>query len=230
MIVVTLLVCISPLFKLSSCLTVNDHGDRQKCKIKQVTEGSNIVNQTEIELLYYFETNKIFPECHDYEVYYRMEGNTMVKYCIINESLTRDLTEIPATPPVPNAELVLLGDCGYPHNVLEALFMERQYKYWSFKKYKDLVRAAGITIADFEGKTPVTIFAPLDEAIDKLDNATVEALMNDPPALKALLLKHVVVKRIIKHEWSDQGDFILKTQKSKILNPFRHRGTGDHRK
>ena len=43
-----------------------------------------------------------------------------------------------------------------------------------------------------KGEGPYTLFAPTDEAFDKLPEGTLEALMNDIPALTDILLYHVV--------------------------------------
>jgi len=43
-----------------------------------------------------------------------------------------------------------------------------------------------------QGKGPFTVLAPTDEAFAKLPAGTVEALLNDPPALKKILLYHVI--------------------------------------
>lgn len=43
-----------------------------------------------------------------------------------------------------------------------------------------------------QGKGPFTVFAPTDEAFAKIDPATLQSLLNDPAALKQILLYHVV--------------------------------------
>ncbi|HET9328324.1 MAG TPA: fasciclin domain-containing protein [Candidatus Eisenbacteria bacterium] len=43
-----------------------------------------------------------------------------------------------------------------------------------------------------QGHGPFTVFAPTDEAFAKLPPGTVESLLKDPPALKKILLYHVV--------------------------------------
>jgi len=43
-----------------------------------------------------------------------------------------------------------------------------------------------------QGQGPFTVFAPTDEAFAKLPAGTVESLLKDPPALKKILLYHVV--------------------------------------
>ena len=43
-----------------------------------------------------------------------------------------------------------------------------------------------------QGKGPFTVFAPTDEAFAKIDPATLQSLLNDPAALRRILLYHVV--------------------------------------
>lgn len=43
-----------------------------------------------------------------------------------------------------------------------------------------------------QGKGPFTVFAPTDEAFAKIDPATLQSLLNDRAALRAILLYHVV--------------------------------------
>ena len=43
-----------------------------------------------------------------------------------------------------------------------------------------------------QGKGPFTVFAPTDEAFAKIDPATLQSLLNNPAALKQILLYHVV--------------------------------------
>ena len=43
-----------------------------------------------------------------------------------------------------------------------------------------------------QGKGPFTVFAPTDEAFAKIDPATLQSLLNDPAALRQILLYHVV--------------------------------------
>jgi uncharacterized surface protein with fasciclin (FAS1) repeats len=56
--------------------------------------------------------------------------------------------------------------------------------------------AAAVTAADLvdalSGEGPFTVFAPTDAAFDALPEGTVEALLDDIPALTNILLYHVV--------------------------------------
>jgi uncharacterized surface protein with fasciclin (FAS1) repeats len=53
------------------------------------------------------------------------------------------------------------------------------------------VEAAGLA-ETLNGPGPFTVLAPTDEAFAKLPAGTVEALLKDPEALRAILLHHVV--------------------------------------
>ncbi len=61
------------------------------------------------------------------------------------------------------------------------------------------VEAAGLS-ATLSGKGPFTVFAPTDEAFAKLPAGTVEALLEDPEALRAILLNHVVAGSVMAAE------------------------------
>ncbi|UCD53942.1 MAG: fasciclin domain-containing protein [Dehalococcoidia bacterium] len=53
------------------------------------------------------------------------------------------------------------------------------------------VKAAGL-VDTLKGKGPFTVLAPTDEAFKKLPAGTVEGLLKDIPALKNILLYHVI--------------------------------------
>ncbi|HEX6146145.1 MAG TPA: fasciclin domain-containing protein [Acidimicrobiia bacterium] len=53
------------------------------------------------------------------------------------------------------------------------------------------VEAAGL-VETLEGEGPYTVFAPTDDAFAALPEGTVEGLLEDPEALGAILLYHVV--------------------------------------
>jgi transforming growth factor-beta-induced protein len=58
------------------------------------------------------------------------------------------------------------------------------------------VQAAGLA-ETLSGEGPFTVFAPTDEAFKKLPAGTVEALLKDIPALKDILLYHVVSGKVM---------------------------------
>lgn len=53
------------------------------------------------------------------------------------------------------------------------------------------VQAAGL-VETLKGKGPFTVLAPTDDAFKKLPAGTVEGLLKDIPALKNILLYHVI--------------------------------------
>jgi uncharacterized surface protein with fasciclin (FAS1) repeats len=65
----------------------------------------------------------------------------------------------------------------------------------SFKTLLTAATAAGL-VDTLKGSGPFTVFAPTDEAFAKLPAGTVENLLKDPEALKAILLYHVVAGKV----------------------------------
>lgn len=61
----------------------------------------------------------------------------------------------------------------------------------SFTTLATALEAADL-IDTLKGPGPFTVFAPTDEAFAKLPEGTVEGLLEDPEALRAILLYHVV--------------------------------------
>ncbi len=61
----------------------------------------------------------------------------------------------------------------------------------SFTTLVAAVEAAGL-VETLKGEGPFTVFAPTDEAFDALPEGTVEGLLQDIPALREILLYHVV--------------------------------------
>ena len=120
-------------------------------------------------------------------MFYRVEGNSLVKYCQVNDTLFKDLDEIPATPPTENAELVIAGNCHQRLDVLGFIEWDRH-----FSGFQSLIEAAGVTAADLEDRYPVTVFAPNNSVIEKMDKTVVESLMNDKPRLKNIVLNHMI--------------------------------------
>ena len=57
------------------------------------------------------------------------------------------------------------------------------------------LQAAGL-VETLKGAGPYTVFAPTDEAFAKLPAGTVEALLQDPDKLRAVLLYHVVAGKV----------------------------------
>jgi uncharacterized surface protein with fasciclin (FAS1) repeats len=66
----------------------------------------------------------------------------------------------------------------------------------SFETLVAAVKAAGL-VETLQGPGPFTVFAPTDAAFAKLPEGTVEALLKDPAALRAVLTYHVVPGRVM---------------------------------
>ncbi|BBM88074.1 fasciclin domain-containing protein [Candidatus Uabimicrobium amorphum] len=60
------------------------------------------------------------------------------------------------------------------------------------------VKAAGL-VDTLKSDGPFTVFAPTDEAFAKLPKGTVEALLNDPQGLAAILKYHVVAGKVLSN-------------------------------
>jgi uncharacterized surface protein with fasciclin (FAS1) repeats len=78
-----------------------------------------------------------------------------------------------------------------PHNIVETA-----REAGAFQTLLTAVDAAGLgeTLAD---GGPFTVFAPTDDAFAALPQETVQALLEDPPALVRILTYHVVPGRIM---------------------------------
>jgi uncharacterized surface protein with fasciclin (FAS1) repeats len=64
-----------------------------------------------------------------------------------------------------------------------------------------LAAAAAAGLVDvLQSEGPFTVFAPTDEAFAALPEGTIEALLADPDALRAILLYHVVAGRVTASE------------------------------
>ena len=64
----------------------------------------------------------------------------------------------------------------------------------SDERFSTLVTALGVAelVETLQGEGPFTVFAPTNEAFAKLPEGTLDALLHDPSALRAVLLYHVV--------------------------------------
>ena len=90
-----------------------------------------------------------------------------------------------------------------PALVAAAVFaapLSAQYAQPETESDKNIVEvaaeAAGL-VEVLSGEGPLTVFAPTDEAFAKLPEGTVEALLEDTDALRAILTYHVVPGRVM---------------------------------
>jgi uncharacterized surface protein with fasciclin (FAS1) repeats len=72
----------------------------------------------------------------------------------------------------------------------------------SFTTLVAAVEAAGL-VETLSGEGPFTVFAPTDDAFAALPEGTVEALLEDIPALTAILTYHVVPGAVMSTDLSD---------------------------
>lgn len=79
-------------------------------------------------------------------------------------------------------------------------------------KFKTLAKALTETglVEALQGEGPFTVFAPTDEAFDKLPEGTIESLLKDKEALKSILLYHVVSGKVT-------ADQVVKLDKAETL-------------
>jgi len=84
----------------------------------------------------------------------------------------------------------------------------------SFNTLVAAVKAAGL-VETLSGKGPFTVFAPTDAAFAKLPPGTVDALLKDPPKLKAVLTYHVVPGAVMA---KDVKTGMVKTVNGQSLN------------
>jgi uncharacterized surface protein with fasciclin (FAS1) repeats len=69
----------------------------------------------------------------------------------------------------------------------------------NFKTLVTAVQAAGL-VETLKSPGPFTVFAPTDDAFEKLPKGTVENLLKDIPKLKSILTYHVVAGTVTSSE------------------------------
>jgi uncharacterized surface protein with fasciclin (FAS1) repeats len=105
-----------------------------------------------------------------------MAGHETKLAPVVGDTLTTAVTDQPARA-IPAAA---------PRNIVETATAAG-----SFNTFVAALKTAGLT-AKLEGKGPFTIFAPTDAAFDKLPKRKLDALLNNPTQLRAVLGNHVV--------------------------------------
>lgn len=83
-----------------------------------------------------------------------------------------------------------------PVQAQDADIVETAQAAGTFTTLLAAAEAAGL-VDVLQSDGPFTVFAPTDEAFEKLPEGTVEALLNDPESLQAILLYHVVPSRVM---------------------------------
>jgi uncharacterized surface protein with fasciclin (FAS1) repeats len=92
------------------------------------------------------------------------------------------------------APVTLAGSCG-SHASSGKDIVETAKAAGSFGTLLKAAQAAGL-VDTLKSKGPLTVFAPTDEAFAKLPKGTVEALLEDKDALRAVLTYHVVAGKV----------------------------------
>src|SRR5665647_3913401 len=69
-------------------------------------------------------------------------------------------------------------------------------------KLAEAIKAAGL-VETLKGPGPFTVFAPTDEAFNKIPKADWDMLMNDPAKLKEVLTLHVCEGRMLAADLKD---------------------------
>jgi len=87
----------------------------------------------------------------------------------------------------------------------------------SFKTLAKALEAAGLVEA-LQGEGPFTVFAPTDEAFEKLPEGTLEAVLKDKEKLTAILTYHVVPGKVLAADVVklEEAETLLKDAKVKI--------------
>jgi uncharacterized surface protein with fasciclin (FAS1) repeats len=85
----------------------------------------------------------------------------------------------------------------------------------SFDTLASLLEQADL-VETLQGKGPYTVFAPTDAAFEKVPDATMEQLGNDPEMLRSVLLHHVAKGRL-------KAARVVKRKSVKTLNGDRVR-------
>ncbi len=87
----------------------------------------------------------------------------------------------------------------------------------SFQTLLAAAEAAGL-VEVLQGPGPFTVFAPTDEAFAALPKGTIEALLADPEALRAILTYHVVPGRVLAAEILGAGTYRPATANGQMLS------------
>ncbi|MFB2838451.1 fasciclin domain-containing protein [Floridanema evergladense] len=68
-----------------------------------------------------------------------------------------------------------------------------------FKTLVEAVKVTGLTDT-LQGAGPFTIFAPTDEAFDKLPTGTIDKLLGDIPQLTKILTYHIIAGKVMSED------------------------------
>ena len=80
-----------------------------------------------------------------------------------------------------------------------ANILDTAAKSGSFNTLVEAVKITGLT-ETLQGLGPFTIFAPTDEAFDKLPTGTIDKLLSDIPQLTKILTYHIVAGKVMSED------------------------------
>lgn len=80
-----------------------------------------------------------------------------------------------------------------------ANILETAAKVGNFHTLGEAIKASGLTDT-LKDVGPFTIFAPTDEAFDKLPTGTIEKLLNDIPQLTKILTYHIIEGKVMSKD------------------------------
>jgi uncharacterized surface protein with fasciclin (FAS1) repeats len=121
----------------------------------------------------------------------------VVAACGGASSTVAPATTAPTEAPMSSAPAAEAPMCAAPPESAAAMgdIVDVATTAGSFKTLLTAATAAGL-VDTLKGAGPFTVFAPTDDAFAKLPAGTLEGLLKDPEALKAILLYHVVAGKV----------------------------------
>ena len=75
----------------------------------------------------------------------------------------------------------------------------------TLRRFVRAAKTAGL-IDNLEHKGPFTVFAPTDKAFAQLDEATLDALFDDPKRMRAVLENHIVASKLSSRDMGSKRE------------------------
>lgn len=91
----------------------------------------------------------------------------------------------------------ILASVGFATSAMAGDLLQSATEDGSFKTFVSAIKTAGVE-SDFQGKGPITVFAPNDDAFGKIPKDKLKALFADKAALKKMVELHIVDKKVTK--------------------------------
>lgn len=92
----------------------------------------------------------------------------------------------------------------------------------TLKRFMRAAKTAGL-IDNLEHKGPFTVFAPTDKAFARIDEATLDALFDDPERMRTVLENHIVAAKLSSRDMGSRRE--SKTLGGEPLQITPHGGT-----